>query len=499
MKSIIDNARRAGDRQMHVAAAVIAAVTIARVIVLIYSPLELHPDEAQYWWWSQVPDWGYFSKPPLTAWIIRVATMLFGDREWAVRVASPLLHGLAALVIAAIGRRVFDSRTGLIAALAYVTAPGVSYSAWLMSTDVPLLLCWSVALYAFLRSMDELGWRWTILCGAALGLGLLAKYAMLYFLLGLGIVAFLIGRKHRSVFARRAALIMIIAVLVAAPNLWWNAAHGFPTVIHMRHNAGWSHLRFSPAGLLKFMLGQFGVFGPLLMAGFLASVFRIAQNRERSEGELILAVFSLPPLILMLAQAFLVSSNANWAAPAYVGASPLAVRELMRWGRGHVVASFAIDGVAMVLLWAALIRPELADSVGLGDAFKREEGWRALAREVRNAAEGGGYDAVAVDNRSVIAELMYYAQPLGPFLRALRNDPVPHDHFQLTIPLLPSETRVLVVTNPHMAPATLALFDSKTRVRAIAIAVGGHGKRLTELYDATGFHGSSNPRAAPEH
>ncbi len=473
---------------MRAAIALVAAVTVLRVIVLVVSPLELHPDEAQYWWWSQSPDWGYFSKPPLTAWIIHIATMLFGDREWAVRIASPVLHGVTALVICTIGRRVYDPRTGFFAALAYLTAPGVSYSAWLMSTDVPLLLCWALALYAFLRAVQEPGCRWTILCGVVVGIGLLAKYAMLYFFLGLAMAAITVVRERKAIFALRAALTLPIAAVVAAPNLWWNATHGFPSILHTAYNAGWSHARFSPAGLLGFLLGQFGVFGPLLMAGFLAAVLRIVRDPRRSEDEIVLAAVSVPPVVLMLLQAFLVSANANWAAPAYVGASPLAVRELMRWGRGRALcASFAVDGVAMLLLWAALVRPELAAAAGLDNAFKREEGWRALAAEVREAAARSRYDAVAADNRSVIAELLYYARPLGLPLRAVRNGLPPNDHFQMTIPLLPSESHVLVVTEPGEASATLALFDSKTALAAIAIPVGGHAKRLTEFFDARGF------------
>lgn len=482
--------RRFGESGVRTALALVAAVTVVRIVVLAITPLELHPDEAQYWWCSQFPAWGYFSKPPLTAWIIHVTTFLFGDREWAVRVASPALHGLTALLIYAIGRRAYDSRTGLFGLLACLTAPGVSYSAWLMSTDVALLLFWALTLYTFLRALREHGVRWTILCGVALGIGLLAKYAMLYFVLGAGIASFAVGGERRWVIVRRLALILPVAALVIAPNLWWNAIHHYPTIVHLERNADWAHARYSLVGSIVFLLGQFGVFGPLLMAGFLVAVFRIARNRERSEDEVVLAVISTTPLLLMLLQAFLVSANANWAAPTYVGASLLAVRELMRWGRGQFLrASFAVDGMAMLLLWAALIRPQLADAVGLGNVFKREEGWQALAADVREVAAGDRYDAVAVDNRSAIAELLYYARPLGPPIRALRGDLVPHDDFQMIIPLLRSQSHVLLVIEPRDAPAMRAMFDSSRALAVVAIPVGGHAERLMELYDAHSFRG----------
>src|SRR3954470_24469661 len=113
---------------------VVGAITVVRLAVLIATPLQLYPDEAQYWWWAQVPDWGYFSKPPLIAWIVWLTTR-FSDAEWAIRITSPLLHASTALIIFAIGRLAYDARVGFWSALAYATLPGISYSSGLISTD----------------------------------------------------------------------------------------------------------------------------------------------------------------------------------------------------------------------------------------------------------------------------------------------------------------------------------------------------------------------------
>ena len=81
----------------------IVVLTAARIIYLQYTPLGLYTDEAQYWLWSRALDFGYFSKPPLIAWLVRASTNLCGNGEACVRLASPLLHGATALVVAAIG------------------------------------------------------------------------------------------------------------------------------------------------------------------------------------------------------------------------------------------------------------------------------------------------------------------------------------------------------------------------------------------------------------
>src|SRR5256885_11259689 len=148
-------------RLFWLAALIVGAITLLRIVMLLASPLQLYPDEAQYWGWAQSPDWGYFSKPPLIAWLIWLTTRL-SDAEWAIRLASPLLHAATALMLFAIGRNAYDARVAFWSALAYATLPGISYSATLISTDVPLLFCWAVTLYAFLQAREDNRWRWPI-------------------------------------------------------------------------------------------------------------------------------------------------------------------------------------------------------------------------------------------------------------------------------------------------------------------------------------------------
>src|SRR4051794_23644350 len=70
----------------------IALVTVVRLLWLAVQPADLYPDEAQYWFWAQTPALGYYSKPPLVAWVIALTTGILGDSEFAIRIAAPLLH-----------------------------------------------------------------------------------------------------------------------------------------------------------------------------------------------------------------------------------------------------------------------------------------------------------------------------------------------------------------------------------------------------------------------
>ena len=192
----------------------------------------------------------------------------------------------------------------------------------------------------------------------------------------------------------------------------------------------------------------------------------------------------------MLVQSFIVTANANWAATAFVAAAPLAVRELARWWKGRALwASFAINGVAMLVLWVVLVDPAIAEHIGIGNAFKREEGWASTAQQVVRQAAASNYDAIVTDDRSVVAELPYYARSCPTPVRAWSRDPRPRDHFQMTIPLTPGTAHVLLAIGPQGAPTVLASFDSTKLLRSVAVPIGGHHQRVTQLYDARTYRG----------
>src|SRR5438132_7149116 len=368
----------------------VLAITGLRLLWLVFQPADLYPDEAQYWFWAQHPALGYYSKPPLVAWLIALTTNLFGDSEFAIRLSAPLLHAGTAVFVYAIGTRLYDSRVGLWSALAYASLPGASLSAFIISTDAPLLLFWAAALYAFIRAREEAGWGWWLAVGLAAGLGLLAKYAMAYWLMSaLGFVlVFPAERRH----LRPLLAAIGIALVVYSPNFWWNWSNGFVSYLHTRDNAALSGPLFHPDAFIEFFGAQFGVFGPLLFAGL---ILLIATGRVLAETRArLLAAFALPTLAMMLAVSLLSRSHANWAAPTYVAATILVVAwALQRGWRRLVAVSIALHLAAVGLLFTG--RDALAacglDLPAQYDPLRRVRGWRDLGAEVRKdlAAQPG--------------------------------------------------------------------------------------------------------------
>src|ERR1700722_9970210 len=152
---------------------IVAVLTVARIVGLRFSVTDLFFDEAQYWSWSRELALGYYTKPPLLAWVIAAARHVCGDAEWCVRAPSPLFYAGTTLAAYAIGRRLYDERAGFWAALLTALAPGAIFSTRIISTDVPLLFFWSLALLAYVNLLAAPSKRWAIVLGVSIGLGML--------------------------------------------------------------------------------------------------------------------------------------------------------------------------------------------------------------------------------------------------------------------------------------------------------------------------------------
>jgi 4-amino-4-deoxy-L-arabinose transferase-like glycosyltransferase len=116
---------------------------------------------------------------------------------------------------------------------------------------------------------SEGGWLTPALLGAAIGVSFLAKYAALYFVIGIALTTLLDLETRRAVLSRKGALVGLIAAFVVAPHVAWNLSNGFQTVSHTVDNANLGGPLFNLDHLPKFLADQMGVFGPV---GFLALI-----------------------------------------------------------------------------------------------------------------------------------------------------------------------------------------------------------------------------------
>lgn len=499
MQSLTDLWRRNPAAAVGLAIVVLVALRLA---VVIASPLEIGPDEAQYWRWSRTLDFGYYSKPPLLAWMIALSTALFGDSEWAIRFFSPILHGIAAFVLFLLGRRAFDAHTGAWSAAIYLLMPGVWLSSTIMSTDAVLLPAWAAALYFLWRMRETPTLAAGALAGAAIGLAMLAKYAALYLFAGAALAA-LADRDTRKALLSPSGVALVIATLaVLSPNLIWNAANGFATVSHTADNANLSEAGFNPLHVFSFIGDQMAVFGPItLLTLFAGLAFLVGRkNKETLTREVWLLCFIIPPMVAILGQEILSRAHANWAATAYPAASVLVASWINRAFGGETgktkagafikggVALNALIGVFFAVMWVA---PSLGNAIGLENAVKRVRGWEQTSIGLGKAAAEHNATALMFDEREVWHGVDYYGRSLGlPPVRSWVRTDHPRSHAEEAGAMQPGEdARVLVASiRADFRPRIRADFDMIEPAGELVVPLGPTKTRVLKLYLASGYH-----------
>ena len=429
-KALIDSAHPApkrldgsvpSNRTILLVAGVVFGLIVWRGLALESAGLSLHFDEAQYWVWSSWLQWGYYSKPPVIALIYREASLLFGDDAWVFRSTSGLIYALAAGVVGLIARDSFGSRYAVPSALLFATIPGIAVSGGFLTTDAPLVFCWSVALWSLQRACSERGriGHWCLL-GAATGIGLMSKYTM--GAVAVSALGWLVASPERRAHLYRIGpwCALLIAALLFAPNLFWNAQHGFPTLGHTQEISQLDRAGLHPLRLIEFVLGQWIVGGPLLIIfGFLClfgvfGVFRVsappASEAVQSESNAIALHqwFAFPLLTIACAEATLSRAQPNWALPAYVSLTILLVTAVLRQ-RGWRTLAWAL-ALNIVIFTGFVHWPILRHAIGLeagarGDLFARFYGWPEFAHRLKSKLDP---DILLVnDERSSLALLAY--------------------------------------------------------------------------------------------
>src|SRR5579859_7584449 len=490
--------RREVDPTFRIALLVVGVVTFLRLLWLAGQPIDLYPDEAQYWIWAQKFQFGYYSKPPMIAWLIWATTHLFGATDLAVKVSAPLLYVLTSLFVHATAKRLYDARIAGWSMIAFITLPAVSLSALIVSTDVPLLLCWAAATYGFVRAREEGGGRWWLLVGVAGGLGLLSKYAMGFWLgSALGFLVLVPDeRRHLKPFL----LSVLLALAVYAPNFIWNATNGFVSYLHTRDNANVRDYGLHPQAFAEFAGAQFGVFGPIFL-GTLIVIAATARRVAADRRALLLMCFALPTLAIMLVESILSRAQPNWSAPTYLTATILVVAYLEGKGRDALVQWSVVLHVALcvLLLGARDISAAVGHPIpGKLDPLHRVRGWQTLGTSLSQIRLQHLDLPLLADQRELMAALIYYMQP-HPFELRMWN-PAGHvkNGFEMDDSLAgtPGGDYLWITQRTgRELEEVFNRFEAHVPVAHVVVPLGPGLARDVTVYKLTGFKGykDANP------
>ncbi|MET0864580.1 MAG: glycosyltransferase family 39 protein [Nakamurella sp.] len=245
-----------------------------------------HRDELYFLQAARHLAWGYPDQPPLTPAVAWLVDSVAPQSLVALRIAPALVAAAVVLLTGLLARELGGGRAEqlLAAACMAVSADLLITGHTLGTTSFDLLawtaICWTAA--RILRGGDP---RWWLALGGIVGLGLLNK--SLVAVLPVALLVGLLISGPRAVLRTRWFPIGIgVALLLVAPNLWWQAANGWPQFTLSAAIAGGSSGTSESRWLLvpyQFVLVS-PVLAPVWICG-LVQVFRASELRRfRSFG-----------------------------------------------------------------------------------------------------------------------------------------------------------------------------------------------------------------------
>jgi len=470
-----------------------------RVWTVLASGAGLHVDEAQYWVWSQDLQWGYYSKPPVIAALIRLSTLVCGDSVVGIRLLPMICWLAASGVLVWLGTRMYSLRAGIWAGALLAATPASGLLGLVATTDAPLLLGWSVCMALTWQALQDANraahaslprWRalaWWAAAGLALGVTLLAKYTALALLPSLAWVLLLAARQlwHQPLDRRQRvgllagpAVAALATLLCLLPHLAWNANHHWPTLQHTLDIT----VRASQtpgagaAALLKslgdYLAGQLLLTGPALWLVLLLALLHWRWGASRTAEAVAPAAwrepvgwalaFALPLQGLALLQALKGGAQLNWSAPSLAGlclAAGLWLAAHPQHGRRALLALLVSFGLTATVALSHDLRwwhtgPRDGAYRPL-DFWHKTRYWDGVLQQLDAPRQAHPGLVVATVERDVLVQAAYAWRMQPPTLQSWRAGGPAKHHFELMTPLNTAAHDALLFLDTNPPPAQL--------------------------------------------
>ncbi|MGP8250810.1 MAG: glycosyltransferase family 39 protein [Terracidiphilus sp.] len=194
----------------------------------------LHRDELLSYSNATHLDWCYVVYPPLTAWFARAELVVFGTSLVGYRFLPAVAIGLVSVLAGLIARAMGGGRRAmLVAAVAAGIAGPTCFAGSFFSYMSFDLLWWVLAAWAMARLLETEDARWWIVIGTGIGLGLLTKYTILFFVAGL-LVGLLLTPNRRYFCSGWFWCGVGLALVMALPVIVWQFQHHFVALAWMK-------------------------------------------------------------------------------------------------------------------------------------------------------------------------------------------------------------------------------------------------------------------------
>lgn len=378
-------------------------LTILRLAVAFIMPLA--PDEAYYFTWARQLQAGYFDHPPMVALWIKLGTDLCGNNALGVRLLGPISAFIGSWFLFDAGNRLLPGKSFGVWAVAFFNATlMLGAGCVLMTPDTPLVFFWTLGLWALARLVGSGNPRWWLAVGGCAGLMLFSKYTGALFMAGAGLWALTckpIRGQLRTIWPWAGAA---LAFLLFAPDIFWNATHGWISYIKQGSRVEGFDLARSIGFLAELLGGQFMLLTPIIACLAVGGLWRL--RGDKAPGAQLLLWLTLLPAAVFLEHVLTNRVESNWPAILYPTACLAAAAFATQWRWPALWLGLGITGlVYLQALTGILPLPAKNDTTALQMA-----GWQGVAKQA--AAMHPAF--LTSYSYSVVAELAFYAPQTVP-------------------------------------------------------------------------------------
>jgi len=358
------------------------AAGLAALLTAVSGRHGFHRDELYFMAAGDRPAWGYTDQPPLTPLLARMSTTVFGETPAGLRVVATLAAVLVVMLLALIARELGGGRGAqLLAACCGAVSGLVMAFGHIVFTSTVDLVAWLTISWLVLRLLRTGDGRWYLAIGVAAGIGLQNKRLVALLLVGLLVAVLAVGPRRvlRTWWLAAGAA---AALVIAAPNLVWEATHGFPQLTVAR---GISDEEGGENRVMFFVL-QILQLSPLLVPVWVAGLVRLWRDPAVRWARAFAVAY--PVLVAVL---LMFGGTSYYVVPLLMVAMAAGAVPVLHWAHTRLrtaalVACLAVAGVVSAVITLPLLPAGSARMIaGLYDQQGEQIGWPEMVGTVAGA------------------------------------------------------------------------------------------------------------------
>ena len=370
---------------------ILFAMALGAVLVhiLLNGQYGFHRDELDFIMSARQLEWGYVSYPPVTPFFARLGLELFGESLRGLRVLPAIAQGIAMVLAGLMARDMGGKRNAqILSTFAVFIAPVSLFGGTVIMYFAFDYLWWILVAFFLVRLLATDDARYWLGIGAGIGVGMMTKYTMAFWVIGL-IAAVLITGARKYLRSKWLYLGAALSLLLFLPNLIWQIQHDFISLQHLSsihaRDIEWGRADNFLVDQLYATTNPFSL--PLWTVGLTTCLFAASMKRFRALGWMFVVTFVLflvnrgrgyytgPSYVMLLA------AGAVWWE-AWLTARTESTRRL---GSGILWGTQAIGCLVAIILMKPIVpinSPLWDITSDINGELVEMVGWQDLAQQV---------------------------------------------------------------------------------------------------------------------